>query len=145
MICSSLSWPNMFDVARNKVGLYTDLQSVANRVKLLMLTEPTELYMNPKFGLGLKKYLFTYNNDNVIAMIRDSLVEQLRLWEPSVIPEETLVERSGNSVRPYDPESAVENNNLNLTVTLKTIYDAEVKFNVGSSDLSTNSTKGSIA
>ena len=58
MYTNSLAWPSMFDVARNKVSVIEDNQSVVNRSKLLILTDPTELYMNPNFGVGLKKYLW---------------------------------------------------------------------------------------
>ena len=53
---SSISFPNMFDVTGNCVSVVEDSQSIVNRTRLLMLTEPTELYMNPDFGVGLKKY-----------------------------------------------------------------------------------------
>lgn len=137
MICSSWSWPNMFDVSRSKINLYLDTRSITNRVKLLLLTDPTELYMNPKFGVGLRKYMFGYNNDNVIALIRDELVEQLRLWEPGVIPEQTQVVRGLKYTRdPSDPESVQEQmNKLNLTVTLVTTYMQTVSFGITENEI----------
>lgn len=138
MICSSWSWPNMFDVARNRVSLYNDTASIVSRVKLLLLTEPTELFMTPNFGVGLKRYLFTYNNENTIAMIKDALIEQLRIWEPAVIPEETKVSRGlqftgGGS---NDPQVAVKTNNtLELTITLVTRYKQVIQFGLNEHDL----------
>lgn len=134
MICSSFSFPNMFDVARNKVNLYNDTKSITNRVKLLLLTEPTELYMNPTFGVGLKKYMFTYTNDNTVAIIKDKLVEQLRLWEPEVIPDETIVERGLAYTEDGAESDPNELNKLKLTVTLKTIYMQTLSFSVGQED-----------
>lgn len=64
MKTSSIAWPKMFDISRNKLAVYEDNRSVVNRTKLLMLSDPTELYMEPNFGVGLKKYLWQYNNDN---------------------------------------------------------------------------------
>lgn len=126
MAVSSWSYPNLFDVARSKINLYVDATSVVNRVKLLLLTEPTELYMVPNFGVGLKKYMFTYNNDNTIAMIRDALIEQLRLWEPDVVPEETKVERGSNYTTDPNADLSVLNlNKLSLTITL-TLADMHV-------------------
>ena len=138
MICSSWAWPNMFNVSRSQVNLYNDTRSITNRVKLLLLTEPTELYMNPTFGVGLKRYLYTYNNDNTIALIRDRLVEQLTLWEPSVIPEETQIVRGNLYSRdPSDPISVSERmNELNLSITLVTIYRETVSFDLTQSDVS---------
>ena len=116
----SLFWPNMFDVSRNKISVATDSQSIVNRVKLLLLTDPTELYMSPTYGVGLKKYLYTYNNDNTIALIKDNIIQQLRLWEPCVIPEKTEVQRgllyTGEAEGMQDP------NHLKLTVTLVSKY-----------------------
>lgn len=138
MICTSWSWPNMFDVSRNKINLYQDAKSITNRVKLLLLTEPTELYMSPNFGVGLKKYVFRYNNENTPAMIRDELIEQLRLWEPAVIAEQTKVELGTTQSRNEwsDPETYISQlNSLELTVTLTTSTGEQVSFDVIDSDI----------
>ena len=136
MVESSFSFPNMFDVSRNKVNLYTDTRSITNRVKLLLLTEPTELYMNPTFGVGLRKFMFTYPTDNTIALIRDKLIEQLRLWEPGVIPEDTIVERGLKYTGTDDPSQiAINSNELDLTITLTTSHMQKVKFGINDSDL----------
>jgi len=136
MICTSWAWPNIFDVARSKVTLYNGNKSITNRVKLLMLTDPTELYMTPNFGVGLKRFMFQYNGDNNIAMIKDALVEQLRLWEPSVVPEDTVVSSGLNYSQANDGSISASNpNTLNLTVTLKTKYGQSLSFNVTDNDL----------
>lgn len=137
MICSSWSWPNMFDVSRSSVSLYNDAPSIVNRVKLLLLTDPTELYMNPTFGVGLRKYMFTYNNDNTIAHIKEELIEQLKLWEPAVIPEETRVEPGLQyTADPAEPLKALNRSNqLLLTITLTTAYMKQVTVNIMSNDL----------
>ena len=123
MNTSSFGFPNMFDVARNKIAVAADAESITSRVKLMLLTEPSELHMNPRYGVGLRKYLFQYNNDNVIAMIKDNIIDQLRLWEPCVDPDKTRVERglayTGSAV-------GVNPDVLELTVTLTTIYGDEV-------------------
>ena len=132
MICTSWSWPNLFDVSRNQVNLYEDAKSITNRVKLLMLTELTELYMNPTFGVGLKQYLFTYNNDNTIALIRDNLIEQLRLWEPSVVPDDTQIVRGLTYTGGSSELTTVSDKmmKLELTVTLKTIKQQDISFDM---------------
>ena len=135
MNTNSIGFPNMFDVSRNRVATMTDNASVANRVRLLLLTEPTELYMNPTFGVGLKRFMFQYNNDNVIAQIRDRLIDQLRLWEPCVEAEKTTVVRglvySGQSAQ----ETAAETNQLNLTVTIYTIYGTKLDIGINGEQL----------
>jgi len=126
----------MFDVARNKVNLYDDTKSITNRVRLLLLTDPTELYMNPTFGVGLRKYMFTYPNDNTVALIKDKLVEQLRLWEPEVLPDETVVERGLIYTEDGATPDPTDLNKLKLTVTLKTIYMQTISFGVSQQDFS---------
>lgn len=137
MICSSFSYPNMFDVARGKISLYTDAKSITNRVKLLMLTDPTEMHMNPRFGLGLKKYMFQYNNENTVARIRDDLVEQLKLWEPAVVAESTKVTKGSSSEEEGHHLSTreAELNHLKLTVTLETAYAEMISFEIDDSEI----------
>lgn len=120
---NSLSWPNMFDVARNTVALKEGNESVVNRTKLLILTDPTELYNNPTFGVGLRKYLWQYNTPNVKAIIQNKIKEQLAEHEPYVDADMTqfadglLFSGSG------DTHSLLEDmNQLKMTVGLQTIF-----------------------
>lgn len=137
MICTSFAWPNMFDVSRGNVSLYSNVKSITNRIKLLLLSEPTELFMEPNYGVGLRKHIFKYNNDNVIALIQDELIEQLRLWEPGVIAEKTRVERGPEySWDPYNPELVSDRMNvLDIQITVFTIHEQEISFNITNSDL----------
>lgn len=134
MNTSSIGFPNMFDISRNSVSQLADSKSVASRVKLLILTNPTELYMNPSFGVGLKKFMFQYNNDNVVAQIRDRIIEQLRLWEPCVDADSTTVVRGLQ----YSGRDMMQDNNPNrllLTVTIRTIYGETVQIGLEDGDL----------
>lgn len=126
----SIGFPNLFDVSRNRVATLKDNMSVVNRVKLLLLTDPTELYMNPNFGVGLKRYLFQYNNDNVVAQIKDRLIEQLRLWEPCVDADKTTVVRGLAYSGDTTFDSAAEQDDLNLTVTVYTIYGEKLDITI---------------
>ena len=126
MNTSSFSFPNIFDVARNKVSTKEDSESITSRIRLMMLTEPSELYGNPNYGLGLRRYIFQYNSDNVIPQIRERLVEQLRLWEPSVDPESTVVTRGLLD----ESNPGVQGNNLDLTVSVKTVYGTTLSIEI---------------
>ena len=114
----------MFDVSSNTVAVLEDSASIVNRTRLLMLTEPTELYMNPNFGAGLKKYLWQYNNPSTPAIIKDRIIEQLRLHEPKVNPADTevtgglLFTDSGQS---YNIDTS-DYNTLKMTVAVHTVY-----------------------
>ena len=124
----------MFDVAINRVSLMNDNASIANRVKLLILTEPTELYMNPTFGVGLRRHLYKYNTDNEVALIRDRIVEKLRIWEPCVNADATKVERGLHYTGQTNVDEVGDINHLKLTVTLETIYGDELNVDITAND-----------
>lgn len=132
MITSSLAWPTMFDVARNRVAVLEDNTSIVNRTKLLMLTDPTEIYNEPNQGVGLKKYLWQYNTDNTKALIQDNIKNQLSLHEPYVAAEKTQFSDglifTGSQV---DSDIAQNYNQLKMTIAVQTIYGdtANIDFN----------------
>ncbi len=123
MMSNTNSWnfPNMLDITTNKINIVTDEASVVNRTRLLILTESTELYNNPDFGVGLKRYLWQYNTENVRAMLKDRIKDQLRLHEPCVEADQT--EFSDNlmdeEINRFSPQ---EYNRLKMTVGLKTTF-----------------------
>jgi phage baseplate assembly protein W len=124
---SSIAFPNLFDVVRNHVAVLDDDASVVNRSRLLMLTEPTELYNEPKFGVGLRRYIWQYNNENTRALMKNRIVEQLELFEPSVYSDQTqftdgLMFTGGN----VDSTSIQNENQVKMTVALHTVYGDEL-------------------
>lgn len=124
---NSLAFPNMFDVARNKVGIISDNESIVNRSRLLILTEPTELYHNPNFGVGLKRHLWHYNTENEKAIMKDRIVEQLRLHEPSCAPDKTSFADGLLFTGVEDDMTAQKHNRLLLTVGIQTVFGEEVQ------------------
>lgn len=129
---SSLAFPTMFDVARNVVSVSEDTASVVNRTRLLILTEPTELHMNPKFGVGLKRHIWQYNNENQKAIIKDRIVEQLRMHEPCVKADETKIADGLLFTGSTDRDQITQDfNRLKMTVALTTVFgdSVEVKLN----------------
>ena len=135
---NSLAFPNMINISSSTVSVLEDNQSVVNRTRLLILTEPTELYNNPDFGVGLKRHLWQYNTENEKAIIKDRIVEQLRLHEPSCIPTETQF-ADGLIFTGNGEQSAQEFNQLKMTVAIKTVFgdvlDVDGLYNEGLGDL----------
>jgi len=127
-LTNSFAFPNLFDVAHNRVAMLNDNTSVVNRTRLLMLTEPTELYNAPTFGVGLKRYLFQYNNENTKAMIKDRIVDQLRLFEPCVDAQAT--EFTDGLLYTGNGDTTQNFNKLEMTVGLKTIFGDIVAVNM---------------
>lgn len=115
---NSLNFPQMFDVTRNRVTVISDTKSVANRSRLLMLTNPTELYNEPEFGVGLSKYLWQYNSPNVKPMIRDNVAVQLEMYEPMSIPTET--EYADGLLFTGDNDSIPNPRKLDMTIAIHT-------------------------
>ena len=128
---TSIPWPNLFDVARNKLAIIENNASIVNRTKLLILTEPTELYNNPNFGVGLKRHLWQYNTENRKEIIKDRIVQQLKLHEPCVVPDETQFSDGLLFSGTNDPiNSAQDYNRLKMTVALKSIYGDTAEINI---------------
>lgn len=121
---TSISFPKMFNVVQGKVSTLEDSESVTNRVKLLMLTQPTELYNNPDFGVGLKKYIFQYNKSNTFAIIADRIKQQLTMYEPCCNIEQTNI-TEGLKYSGED-NSVTEPNKLNLTVEVSTTFGSKM-------------------
>ena len=127
---TSIAWPNMFNVSQNSVAVLEDNASVVNRTKLLILTEPTEVYNEPEQGVGLKRHLWKYNTENEKSIIKDRIIAQLRLHEPSVYPDETQFADGLLFTGDQDQFSAQEYNRLKMTVSLTTNYQDTVEVNL---------------
>ena len=119
---NSWAFPKMFDIARNRVSLIEDNTSVVNRVKLLMLTQKTELYNEPNFGVGLKQHLFKYNTENEKAIMLHNIKEQVGIHDPSVdapnisMTDGLLFTGSSSEI------DATNANRLEVTIGLPTVY-----------------------
>lgn len=125
---TSLGFPKMFGVAQNVINVLEDNASVVNRTRLLILTEPTELYNNPQFGVGLKRHLWQYNTENERARVRDRIVEQLRLHEPCVVPDQTKFADGLAFTGSADHSGIADKmNKMDMTVSLATTYGAKLE------------------
>ena len=127
---TSLAFPNMFNITANQVSVIEDTVSVANRSRLLILTDPTELYNNPDFGVGLRKYLWQYNNENVRGLVKDKITEQLRTYEPCVLADQTQYSDGLLFSESPTQNTAYDNNTLALTVAMQTIFREEAKIDL---------------
>ena len=122
---SSLCWPNIFNVSQNKTSVYENEQSILNRVKLLLLTEPTSVYNEPNQGVGLSRYLFRYNDANVRAELLERIKTQLDLYEPCVVAHKTQWADKDLSETTYSKDST-----LGATLILHTIYDTVINLDL---------------
>ena len=124
---NSLAFPVMFNTVNNGVAVLEGNNSIVNRTRLLFLTEPTELYNSPIFGVGLKRYLFQYNNENTKAMMKDRMIDQLRLFEPCCDAAATEFADGLLFSGSNDTITSQPFNRLEMTVALKTVYGDTAK------------------
>lgn len=133
---TSLAFPNMFNVSQNKVTVLEDSTSVVNRSRLLILTNPTELYNSPNFGVGLHRHMWKYNNDNEKAVVLDRIKEQLRLHEPYVDPDKTDYADGLLFTGGSNEYAAAKVNEMEMTVSLSTTFADNVSVRIGQDDVS---------
>lgn len=126
MKTSSIAWPNMINVAQNKIDTLEDEQSVVSRDRLLILTQPTEIYNEPNQGVGLKEYLWHYNDVNTRALIQDKIKDQLRLHEPQCNPENTQFRDGLLFTEAHNDHIEPEYNELKMTVAIQTKFNKTV-------------------
>jgi phage baseplate assembly protein W len=122
---TSLAFPNMFNITNNQVNVIEDGYSIASRTRLLILTEPTELYNNPDFGVGLKRHLWKYNNAAERGAVKDRITSQLKLHEPCVYPEKTQYSDGNLFSGATSLNTTLDGNTLALTVALQTVFKDE--------------------
>ena len=134
---TSISFPNMFNITTNQVNVIENTASVANRTRLLILTEPTELYNNPDFGVGLKSHLWKYNTEAERGVVKDKIIQQLRLHEPSVYPDKTHFSDKLLSAGGVAADMTGNDNTMALTVAMQTIFKDEASVTINSDAQST--------
>lgn len=59
-------------------------QMTRQNLKMIILTSPGERIMHPKFGVGLRRYLFMNNTQSTLSDINRKIEEQVRTYLPSV-------------------------------------------------------------
>ena len=120
---NSWAWPNIFNVSQNQVNIVEDNKSIVSRTRLLILSEPTSLFNSPDFGVGLKRHLWQYNTENQKAIIKDRIVAQLKLNEPSVFPEKTQYANGLLFTGSPSDDINQDYNQLKMTVAVVTNYN----------------------
>ena len=63
---------------------YTTKDAVISNLKNLILTEKGERYMQPEFGTNIRTILFENNTEEIRAILRESINEDIERWLPYV-------------------------------------------------------------
>ena len=64
-------------------NLNTSFHQLAKQnLKMLVLTSPGERIMDPNFGVGLRRYLFEFNETTTYSAISSKILSQVRTYLP---------------------------------------------------------------
>mgnify|MGYP003626268629 FL=1 len=110
-----------------KLPLYTDpvdgialnktlKQMTRQNLKMIILTSPGERIMHPKFGVGLRRYLFMNNTQSTLSDISRKIEQQVRTYLPSVsIRSIKFLSENGDEIR-SSFESSSSSNYVKLVI-----------------------------
>ena len=82
------------------------VDAIKQNVKMLLLTIPGERVMDPEFGVGLKTFLFEFNDPSTYSSIRARIVQQVSKYLPFIEIEELDIDKP-NDLTP-DSENSVK-------------------------------------
>ncbi len=107
------------------IALNKTLKQMARQnLKMIILTSPGERIMHPKFGVGLRRYLFMNNTQRTLSDMSRKIEEQVRTYLPSVrIRSIKFLSENGEEIR-----SSFENSSSSNYVKLVLDYEIPSAF-----------------
>ena len=99
------------------IALNKTLKQMARQnLKMIILTSPGERIMHPKFGVGLRRYLFMNNTQSTLSNMSRKIEEQVRTYLPSVrIRSIKFLSENGEEIR-SSFESSSSSNYVKLVI-----------------------------
>jgi len=93
------------------IALNKTLKQMARQnLKMIILTSPGERIMHPKFGVGLRRYLFMNNTSRTLSDISRKIEQQVRTYLPSVnIRSIKFLSENGEEIRSSFESSSSSN------------------------------------
>lgn len=83
-------------------GVYTlnktILDTIRQNLKMLLLTVPGERLTDIKFGVGLRRYLFSQDTDQLRGTIQANIYEQVKKYLSYITIKEIIFNPAGSSV-----------------------------------------------
>ena len=114
----SIAFPNMF--TRTSTNFVTDKKATFQNLKYLILSEKGELFGDPFYGVGLKKYLFDQNDTIIKDLVLDDMYTAIATFMPQLrINRNDLKLRTGDKGEIFVDIRAV--NQLDFTTDLYSI------------------------
>ena len=71
----------------NGFASYEDSETtpaIKQNLKMLLLTNPGEYSMDPNFGVGMMKFLFSQESASALSRIRSKIISQARQYMPYI-------------------------------------------------------------
>ena len=93
------------------IALNKTLKQMARQnLKMIILTSPGERIMHPKFGVGLRRYLFMNNTQSTLSNISRKIEEQVRTYLPNIkIRSIKFLSENGDEIRSSFESSSSSN------------------------------------
>ena len=114
----SIAFPNMF--TRTSTNFVTDKEATFQNLKYLILSEKGELFGDPFYGVGLKKYLFDQNDTIIKDLVLDVMYTAIATFMPQLrINRNDLKLRTGDKGEIFVDIRAI--NQLDFTTDLYSI------------------------
>lgn len=86
--------------------------NVRESIRIILMTEPGERLMLPRFGAGLRRFLHEPNTVSTRRLIQERIEQSLTRWEPRVRLQEVSVEQD-----PDDSRAAIATIHYSLIAT----------------------------
>jgi Bacteriophage baseplate protein W len=81
----ALGWPLLPVPAADGTLAWPDLESsIRQTIRVILMTRPGELILEPRFGAGLPDYLHQPNEMITRRRIQDAIARELGAWEPRI-------------------------------------------------------------
>lgn len=114
----SIAFPNMF--TRSSTNCVSNKEATMQNLKYLILSEKGELFGDPFYGVGLKKYLFDQNDTIVKDLVLDDMYTAIASFMPQLrISRNDLKLRTGDKGEIFVDIKAV--NQVDFTTDLYSI------------------------
>lgn len=110
----SIAFPKMFN--RGVTNVVTDYYATLQNLKMLLWSEKGELFGDPYYGTGLKKYLYEQND----AVLRDILIDDIYTAIATFMPQ-IKVERKGITIN---------SDGAKITATIEALNRADFQTNL---------------
>jgi len=83
--------PITYDSSDGFTTLTTFMETVKQNLKMLILTDPGERVMYPRYGVGAKTFLFENYNTGVDGKLKSRIMDQVSLYLPLISINEIVI------------------------------------------------------